>query len=237
MVAGVRASLERRRSSAGKPAPGYVKKTPVAPEEAFMANPLRAGAGAGTGVAARRDATGTGTGMTGRDTSVQVPAAVKIGARVPTGSAAAAATARPHQFADDPAGGASDMGGDATAASIMNPLRLQVDAAAAAGSEAPLGTVPAPAAVSRVKVAFPATIIDAAANTGSTHAVPPAPASHDVSGDAVSDDTSRDTGTAPPSTSGELPVRGAASHHATIPPPTRGVAFAASPAPRSRRKP
>jgi len=147
-------------------------------------------------------------------------------------AAAAGTTARPQRFtADDPAGGASDMGGDAAATSIMNPLRLRVDAAAAAGSEAPLSAAPAPAAVSRVKVAFPAAISDAATN--GTHAVPPPTAvNHVGGGDTASEDASGDTGT-----SSELPAHGAASHHVTIPPPTRGVAFAATPATRSRRKP
>jgi len=144
-----------------------------------------------------------------------------------TGTGTAGTTARPHQFtADDPAGGASDMGGDAAATSIMNPLRLRV--------EAPLST-PAPAAVSRVKVAFPAATIDA--GTNGTHAVPPPTAvNHVGGGDTASEDASGDTGTVPHDISGELPVR-AASHHVTIPPPTRGVAFAATPASRSRRKP
>jgi len=74
MAAGVRASLERRQSSA---APGDVKVL-----EAFMVNPLRAGAGSGTGVAARLDV------VAGQDTSVPAPAAVKVA----PGSAAVAKT-------------------------------------------------------------------------------------------------------------------------------------------------
>jgi len=156
--------------------------------------------------------------------------------RISAATGTAGTTARPYQFtADDPAGGASDMGGDATATSIMNPLRLRIDAAGAAGSEAPLNAAPAPAPMSRVKVAFSAAINDAA---NGTHAVPPTTVNVVVSGgDAASEDASGDMGPAPHDASGELPAHGAASHHATIQPPTRGVAFAATPATRSRRKP
>jgi len=99
-------------SSPGKPARGDGKGTPVVPEEAFMVNPLRAGAGAGTGVGTRRDVTGTGTGtgtgMTGRDPSMLAPAALKIGARAPTGGLAVAKTRR--EFGPAPAVGTATSG-------------------------------------------------------------------------------------------------------------------------------
>jgi len=146
-------------------------------------------------------------------------------------SDAAAETARSQSITDS-AGGTSGLGGDAGATSIMNPLRLRVDAATTE-SKAPTSAAPAPAAKCRVKVSFPTAIIDAASN--GTHVVLPAAADH-TGDDAAYDDTNMDTGTVPHDTSDRGPVR-IASHHVSTLPPLGGVAFAATPATRSRRKP